>query len=95
MIRATGKDFNGFIELEVNEGPFSGIKFHYEDIKFVEENPDGSATMNFGYQITDGVPSNVAEFEKFLGDMLIKFLEDQLKKNEVVYHGGVDETTAE
>lgn len=87
--RSTGETKNTFVELIYDDGPFQGISWYYEGMKFADqENEDGSIQMSFDYTITSNEqPSNVVEFEQSIGDVLIYILEEQVKKGEVVYHG--------
>lgn len=87
--RSTGETKDGFVELIYDDGPFQGVSWYYEGMKFADqENEDGSIQMSFDYTVTSNEqPSNPAEFEHSIGDVLIYILEEQVKKGEVVYHG--------
>ena len=79
------------IVLEVVEGEYKGCKFYYLGMKMADhENEDGSMNMSFDYEITNNFEvKNLDHFGNFLGDTLLSILEEQMKKNEVVYKGGV------
>lgn len=82
---------NNNVILEITDERFSGIKFHYNAMKFADqENSDGTISLNFEYNIVAGeVPEGKEEeFYTFLGDKLIEILEKQLEDNEVIYKGG-------
>lgn len=95
-MKATGKFIDGFTEFEVEDIPFNGVKFIYEDIKFADkENDDGSLTMTFSYHVTE-VPNGIevignVQFEKVIGDYLLHLLDEQVSKLEVIFKGGTDE----
>ena len=92
-IRSTGKEFNGQLEIELQDDPYNGVTFYYESMKFGDENDDGSVTMTFDYQITsNNPPKKLKEFEQYIGDLIIQILEEQIKHNEVVYKGGAGGT---
>lgn len=89
-IKSTGKEFNGQLEIELLDDPYKGVTFYYESMKFAdEENEDGLLNMSFEYQITsNNAPKRLKDFEKYIGDLIIQILEEQMKKNEVIYKGG-------
>ena len=92
-VSGTGKDYKGQVELTFNSGEYEGITWTFDGMKMADhENPDGSMNMSFEYNITgDKEPEDKAKFENTLGDVLISILEEQMARNEVVYHGGTDE----
>ncbi len=94
-IKATGGEHNGKVDLEIISGKFQGCVFNFDEVKFgEEENPDGTYTMHFEYNIVNEFKledSDKDEFNKFLGDTLVNILEEQIAKSEVVYKGGIDE----
>lgn len=90
------KEVAGHVVLRINDPShvFHGISYYYEGMKFAEdENPDGSLNMSFDYIVVDGdIPDDKKqEFEQYIGDELIAILEDQIKRDEVIFKGGVDE----
>jgi hypothetical protein len=98
--RLTGKDINGQVELELLDEPFDNITFYYDGTSFAdEENEDGSLTLSFQYILTgQKTPTNIKLFNQTLGDLLMQVLEEQIARNEVIYHGGqggtyVDDST--
>lgn len=88
-VKATGKQINNNVELEMLDEPFNGVTFYYEGMKFADqENEDGSINMSFDYTITSEKPKDELSFQKTLGDLIIQILEEQIAKGEVVYNGG-------
>lgn len=88
---------SGFIVLRLEEGEFSGTEFTLGEVKFAdEENEDGSINLQYDLNVINK-KMNEADFDNFktiVGDLLVDILEEQVKNNEVVYHGGVDDTKA-
>lgn len=78
--------------IHLNE-EYDGIIFKYDRVAFDVQNentPEEEAFLQFHYDLH---PSSVKvtdteTFEKYLGDLLLEILQEQLKKNEVVYYGG-------
>lgn len=89
-IKLTEKEGSDNIHILITDGEFSGCEFFFDGLKFADEaNEDGSMNMSFDYEITNGfVVSDAEVFGRFLGDLLLKILEEQMKTNEVVYSGG-------
>jgi hypothetical protein len=80
----------GFHILEIQDGPFQGITFHYSEVTFEEKDDD--AILHFNYTVLVGEVTEDAKesFGKMIGDILLSILEEQLAKNEVVYANGSD-----
>ena len=89
--KATGNDTGEHIELMFEDGPYEGVSFYYDGMKFADkENEDGSLNMSFDYEITNG-KSVDENFGSTLGDLILHILEEQVSKGEAVYTGGTDE----
>ena len=89
---STGRDYNGKIELVFTDGPYQGVEFILDGMRFAEqENEDGSINMSFDYEVTNDreVDEN---FGSTLGDLLYHVLEEQVKKQAVISKGGTGET---
>lgn len=91
-ITMTGENINGFFEIEIADGPFSGVKYYYTRVGFGgTETSDGKVPLQFSYTTThipEGVTLN-EDFDVVLGDALLAILDEQIKTNSVVYKGGV------
>ena len=85
------KEVDGFKVIKFKEGTFKDVEFTYGSIKFNEDENKENCTLNFDYNVISGKveESDVEFFEKTIGDMLIQMLEEQIAREEVVYHGGV------
>lgn len=81
---------SGFIVLVFDDEPFKDVHWTYGETK-LEEDLDGCKLV-FNYTILEGTVPDVlhTQFKEAIGDILLNILEDQLKKSEVIYHGGVD-----
>lgn len=65
--------------INVLEGDYAGLHFHYGTVKF-EELDDGRMKMNFDYNILkkpDGF-EETEDFKQFAGNLLVEILEEQL-----------------
>ena len=84
--------FPNNVILDITDGDFAGCSFFYEGMRMADhENEDGSMNMSFDYTITNGFkPEDKDTFDRFLGDNLMSILEEQIKKQEVVFKGGTD-----
>lgn len=94
--------------IELVDEPYTGIRFAYDKMN-MDEAPlaEGESVdtprqgiLHFEYDVLpefkDRVESMKAEFEQYIGALLVQVLEAQLARNEVVYSGGTGEyTTAE
>lgn len=92
-VSATGKEFNGQLELTFNSGKYKGVTWIYGGIAFdEEENDDGKIGMKFDYEITgEQHPKNVTEFINLIGDVLVDIMLEQMERKEVIFKGGIDE----
>lgn len=65
--------------INVLEGDYEGLHFHYGTVKF-EELENGQMKMHFDYNILrkpDGFEAD-DEFKQFAGDLLVQILEEEL-----------------
>lgn len=95
-VAPSDKKIDNHIVLSVNDvnSEFYKVEYYYDGMKFADqENEDGSMNMSFNYEIVEGeiAPDRLRVFEKFIGDTLLQILEDQMKRQEVVYKGGTGE----
>lgn len=68
-----------------------GIKFKFGRVSFDENlHESGDAMLNFDYDIIEGTPRDLKAFEKTIGDLLVKMLEESLKNNTTVFANGTD-----
>lgn len=74
----------------INSGEFDGVVFSYGKVSFDDED---QGVMSFNYEVFENKPdaSSTSAFEKFLGDLLVDILREQLGMGEVQYAGGIDE----
>ena len=78
-------DPNSF-HIKVLRGPYEGVTYKFGDVSFSEDNEE--PMLHFSYDLIEGELSDKIGFEKFIGDELIKMIEEQLKEQSVVYRGG-------
>ena len=69
---------------------FPTIVFTLGKVEFVEEG-DG-LRMKYNYDILEGKlhESKKPMFERLIGDLIVQQLEEGVKKNDLIYTGGVD-----
>lgn len=83
--------------INVLEGPYEGLHFHYGTVKF-EELDDGRMKMHFDYVILKK-PDEFEEsedFKQFAGDLLVQILEEQLPSlTQEAEYGQIDDPPAE
>ena len=81
-----GKDENTCIKLVGEQ--FTDVIYKYGKVGFgKDENPDGTRSMKFDYDILFNpheTDLDNKEFIDYIGDMLIEFLDDKLKKGEPI-----------
>lgn len=92
-------------EIVQDDGTDSHFKFKFKDtkfdnvvlsiygIKFIEDENETKANMQFEYDVFEGkiLDEDVNEFKQLLGDFILQTIEEGLNKNDLVYTGGVDE----
>lgn len=95
---ATDRTVGGIIVLEYDDEPYKGIQWTFGGMTFAdEENPDGSLNMSYDFEVVSEhnlSEEQLSEFGKITGDVILQILQEQIEKKEVVYKGGVNETTA-
>ena len=76
-------------EIELTEGEYSGVKFKYGKINFVEKD-EKELAIEFEYDILDacGKEIDLDAFEKYIGDFLVQLIEYGLSQNSLSYTGG-------
>jgi hypothetical protein len=87
---------DGRIVIELVDAPWTGIKFAYDKMDLAEAPlEDGSGVLKFEYDVLpefhDRVEGDRAQFEQYIGGLLVQVLEEQLARNEVIYGGGTGE----
>jgi|APCry1669188970_1035186.scaffolds.fasta_scaffold06107_5 hypothetical protein len=76
----------------VSEGKFAGVKYVLGKTELVEDKDNDNLTLKYHYDIIDSKieDSDIPEFEKLIGDILMQMLSDGVKNNDLIYSGGVD-----
>ena len=83
---------NGFHGIRITEGEFKDIEFCYGAVAVEEDQEKDCVTLKFDYNLLLGNPkANLSGFTETIGDILVHLIDEQIKNNEVVYYGGVDE----
>lgn len=72
-------------EITVKNGPFAGTIFTFGDVSFPDEN---QPILSFRYYLIKGDVERSKEFEKEIGDLMVDLIQEGLKNNEIIYHGG-------
>jgi len=82
------KEGDDFTSIKLLQPPYKGVIFKYGKVRFSEnENPDGTRSMKFDYDILFNpheTDLDNKEFIDYIGDMLIEFLDEKLKKGEPI-----------
>jgi len=82
------KEGDDFTSIKLLQPPYKGVIFKYGKVGFSEnENPDGTRSMKFDYDILFNpheTDLDNKEFIDYIGDMLIEFLDEKLKKGEPI-----------
>tara|TARA_R110000772_G_scaffold130100_15_gene238378 strand:- start:921 stop:1199 length:279 start_codon:yes stop_codon:yes gene_type:complete len=75
--------------LEFIDHEFSGIKFVLGKVQLNENN----LTLKYHYDIIESSGKDFDEdkFQTAIGDLLMQMLDDGVKRNDLVYYGGIDE----
>lgn len=81
----------GEYKIKFTNSNFNDIILSIYGIEFIEG--DEEANMRFNYDIHEGeVPDNkFEEFRTLMGDFIVQAITEGLERNDLVYHGGVDE----
>lgn len=78
--------------VQLLEGPFVGIAYKYGKVELVPDEQNDILRVKFEYDImNDQEPSDVQQFEIYIGHILYDLIMEQLQQNSIVYTGGVDE----
>ncbi len=76
------------VRIKLTEGKFSGIIYHYNTIKFLEEDGDDSV-LQFEYDVVstpEGLdvdaltPEDKEEFENIVGDILVEIISKSVEE---------------
>ena len=86
------ESYNGNQLIKLTSGDFSGIIYSYGQVEIVDE--DEQARLKFDYKVHSDHEYDKNDFGKYIGDILVDLLTEQLANNEIVYTGGVDENRA-
>jgi len=82
------KEGDDFTSIKLLQPPYKGVIFKYGKVGFSEnENPDGTRSMKFDYDILFNpheTDLDNKEFIDYIGDMLIEFIDEKLKKGEPI-----------
>ena len=85
FVQREGDDFTC---IKLLQPPYKGVIFKYGKVGFgKEENPDGTKSMKFDYDIIFNPHErdlDNKEFIDYIGDMLIKFLDEKLKRGDPI-----------
>jgi len=85
FVQREGDDFSC---IKLLQPPYKGVIFKYGKVGFGEdENPDGTRSMKFDYDILFNpheMDLDNKEFIDYIGDMLVEFLDEKLKKGEPI-----------
>jgi hypothetical protein len=77
--------------IQFTEGKFTEPEFVLSRIAFDEN----KGTLSYHYDIINDIVINESdkeEFETAIGDLLMYMIQEGLKRNDLVYTGGVDES---
>jgi len=82
--------------IEITEGQYQGIKFLMGKVELKENPEQDNCTLKYHYDIIENpvefqTQAEINQFERFVGDLLMQMLDDGVKKNDLIYTGGVDE----
>ena len=82
--------------IEIIEGDYAGVKFLMGKVELKENAEQDNLTLKYNYDIIENpveftTQEEVKEFEYFVGNLLSQMLDEGVKKNDLVYTGGVDE----
>ena len=85
FVQREGDDFSC---IKLLQPPYKGVIFKYGKVGFSEnENPDGTRSMKFDYDILFNpheTDLDNKEFIDYIGDMLVEFIDEKLKKGEPI-----------
>lgn len=75
------------IIITATDAPWVGVKYTLGAVSFSEDEDDPH--MSFEYDIVSGTVDDKAAFEKYVGDSIIRMIEDQLREQTLIFKGGV------
>lgn len=85
---------NGLIyAIEFVDEPYEGMIFSFDKVEFIPDGDD-SMRLKFNYDIIKE-PKELYiphELERELGDFLVLKIAEQLKEQELIYHGGTNDS---
>ena len=85
FVQREGDDFSC---IKLLQPPYKGVIFKYGKVGFSEkENADGTRSMKFDYDILFNpheMDLDNKEFIDYIGDMLVEFIDEKLKKGEPI-----------
>ena len=87
FVQREGDDFTS---IKLLQPPYKGVIFKYGKVGFgKEENPDGTKSMKFDYDIIfnpfDETSIDKQEFIDYIGDILVELLDKQIQGGQVIY----------
>lgn len=74
--------------VQLVEGPYEGVTFKYGKVQLIPNEVDDNLTISFEYDLLDGQPTNVQQFEQYIGQLLHEMIEEMVAENKIVYTGG-------
>ena len=79
--------------IKYTEGKYTGVKILLGGVKLEENTQQDNCTLKYVYDIIEGTveDSDKKEFDTYIGDTILQMLDDGVKKNDLIYMGGVDE----
>lgn len=77
--------------VQLIDGPYTGVQYQYGRVQFVPDEQKDILNLKFDYEILSGEVQDIAEFQTYIGDLLLEIIEDHVANNNVVYTGGIDE----
>ena len=82
--------------IEIDEGQYAGIKFLLGKVSLHEDDAKDNLTLKYNYDIIENpveftTQEQIKDFEYFVGTLVTQMLDDGVKKNDLIYTGGVDE----
>ena len=85
FVQREGDDFSC---IKLLQPPYKGVIFKYGKVGFApKENADGTLPMKFDYDVLFNpheTDLDNKEFIDYIGDMLVEFLDEKLKKGEPI-----------
>jgi len=83
------RDKDVVASIKINAGDYKGVEFHFGELNFADdENPDGTYTMGFSYDILSEEHMSLKgnkTFESYLGEILNDLLRNALEEAEKRY----------